>query len=163
MIPTSSQYPISLDSNDNLFEVHDSIRMVLADDYNPGDTSIKVKTDFLVSSRMPPSGLITLTEQCSEPDKRAISFFYNSWDAENNIIGELELLPTFTDVSKLKNITNVTLNVMAMHHNHLKNALIALQTFCGVKGTEATEPFGSTLEGRINFLRKIPDTQFLSI
>ncbi len=155
MIPTSSNYPDLLDSNQNLFEVRDSIRMVLAEDYKPGDTSIKVNAEFLSAARMTDTGLITLTEQCSDIDERAISFFYNAWDADTGIISGLELLPTFTDVLKPKTITNVTVNVMAMHHNHLKNALIALQTFCGVKGTEDTEPFGPTLEGRINFLRKL--------
>ena len=156
MIPTSSLYPSELDSNTNLFEVHDSLRLRLIEDYNPGDTSIKVDvTDFLIASRISPTGLITLTEQCSDIDKRAISFFYNTWDATAGIFSGLELLPTFTDVLKPKNITNVTVNVMAMHHNHLKEALIAIQRFCGTKGLEDNEPFGPTLEGRINFLRRL--------
>lgn len=155
MIPTSSNYPDELDSNTNLFEVRDSIRMRLVEDYNPGDTSILVEADFLTADRMPDTGLITLTEQCSDIDYRAISFFYSSWDSETGIISGLELLPTFTDYKKPKTITNVTLNVMAMHHNHIKDALIALQTFIGVKGTEDKEPFGPTLEGRINYLRKL--------
>lgn len=155
MIPTSSNYPQELDTNDNLFEVHDSVRMVLAEDYNPGDTSITVELSVPASSRMTETGIITLTEQCSEIDQRALSFYYSGWDADTGIISGLELLPTYTDVMKPKRITNVTVNVMAMHHNHLKDALIALQTFVGVKGTIDTEPFGSTLEGRINFLRKL--------
>jgi PKD repeat protein len=155
MIPTSSLYPDLLDSDTNLFAVHDSLRMKLIEDYNPGDTKITVSSDFLTSSRMPESGLITLTEQCSDLDKRAISFFYNGWDETTGVISNLELLPTFVDVIKPKNITNVTVNVMAMHHNHLKNALIALQEFCGIQGTEDLQPFGPTLEGRINFLRRV--------
>jgi PKD repeat protein len=155
MIPKSSLYPDSFDSEENLFLVHDSLRMKLIEDYKPGDTSIKVFSDFLVASRMPSSGLITLTEQCSEVDKRAISFFYDGWDEESGTISNLELLPTFVDVIKPKEITNVTVNVMAMHHNHLKDSLIALQEFCGVQGIEDLQPFGDTLEGRINFLRKI--------
>lgn len=155
MIPTSSLYPEGLDGDNNLFVVHDSLRLKLVEDYNPGDKSITVIGDFLVANRMPSSGLITLTEQCSDIDKRAISFFYNGWDSETGVISNLELLPTFIDVMKPKNITNVTVNVMAMHHNHLKNALIALQEFCGIKGIEDLEPFGPTLEGRINFLRRV--------
>lgn len=155
MIPTSSLYPEILDDNTNLFLVHDSLRMKLVEDYNPGDKSITVLADFLVADRMPTSGLITLTEQCSGLDKRAISFFYNGWDSETGVISNLELLPTFNDVLKPKNITNVTVNVMAMHHNHLKNALIALQEFCGTEGLEDLQPFGPTLEGRINFLRRV--------
>jgi|688.fasta_scaffold13122_3 PKD repeat protein len=155
MIPTSSLYPEGLDSDTNLFLVHDSLRAKLIEDYNPGNTSIKVFADFLIASRIPTTGLITLTEQCSEVDKRAISFFYDGWDSTTGTFSNLELLPTFEDVIKPKNITNVTVNVMAMHHNHLKNALIALQEFCGVKGREDLQPFGPTLEGRINFLRRV--------
>lgn len=155
MIPTSSLYPDQLDSETNLFLVHDSLRAVLLEDYNPGDTSIKVEANFEVADRLPPTGLITLTEQCSDIDERAISFFYNSWDFDTGVFSGLEILPTFKDVLKPKKITNVTVNVMSMHHNHLKNALIAIQQFCGIKGTEDLEPFGPTLEGRINFLRRL--------
>jgi PKD repeat protein len=154
-IPSSTLYPTALDSNTNLFEVHDSLRMKLAEDYNPGDTSIIVETDIVTSAIMPQTGLITLTEQCSDVDLRAISFFYTAWDSTNNIISGLELLPTFTDNIKPKRITNVTVNVMSMHHNHIKDALKSIQKFCGVKGTIDNQPFGETLEGRINFLRKI--------
>lgn len=155
MIPTSSLYPDAFDSNTNLFEVHDSLRMKLIEDYNPGNTSIKVEADFLAAARLPTTGLITLTEQCSDIDKRAISFYYTGWDSTTGIISGLEKLPEFEDVIKPKNITNVTVNVMAMHHNHLKNALIAIQKFCGKKGLEDKQPFGETLEGRINFLRRL--------
>lgn len=154
-IPTSSNYPSEFDSETNLFVVHDSIRMKLAEDYNPGDKSILVSTDFATAALLPPTGLITLTEQCSELDMRAISFFYSSWDSTTNTISGLEILPGFVDNIKPKRITNVTVNVMDMHHNNLKNALIAIQEFCGVKGTIDKEPFGATLEGRINFLRKV--------
>ena len=56
---------------------------------------------------------------------------------------------------KLKKITNVTMNVLDKHHNHLKDALIAVKTFLGVQGQTDIVPFGSTLTGRINFLKKI--------
>ena len=126
-IPSSTLYPTALDSNTNLFEVHDSLRMRLAEDYNPGDTSIIVETDIVTSANMPQTGLITLTEQCSDVDLRAISFYYTAWDSTNNIISGLELLPTFTDNIKPKRITNVTVNVMSMHHNHIKDALKSIQ------------------------------------
>lgn len=155
MIPTSSNYPNSFDTDDNLCVVHDSIRMRLVEDYNPGDTSIQTDGDAFVFSRMPPTGFITLTEQCSDVDLRAISFYYSGFDQTTGIISGLELLPTFTDVIKPKRITNVTMNVMDMHHNNLKDALIAMQKFFGVKGTTDLEPFGTTLEGRTNFLRKL--------
>jgi PKD repeat protein len=154
-IPTSSSYPDVFDSDENLYEVHDSLRMRLAEDYLPGDTSITVEGDFLNVARWPDNGLITLTEQCSDLEERAISFHYTAIDRTRLIISGLELLPGFPDVKKPKRITHVTVNVMAESHNNLKNALVAIQEFCGVKGTLDKEPFGPTLEGRINFLRKL--------
>ncbi len=154
-IPVSSLYPDEFDSDNNLYAVHDSLRFTLVEDYNPGDTSILVEGDFLVVERMPPTGLITLTEQCSDIDERAISFYYSGFDTTTGTISGLELLSGFPDVKKPKRITHVTVNVMAEHHNNLKNALIEIQEFCGVKGTEDKVPFGPTLEGRINFLRRL--------
>jgi PKD repeat protein len=152
-IPTSSLYPDEFDSDSNLFLVHDSLRLRLTEDYNPGDTSINVEGNFLTVTNWPETGLLTLTEQCSDLESRAISFYYSSFDRTNMIISGLELLPEFTDVLKPKRITDVTVNVMSRHHNNLSNALIAIQQFGGVKGEIDTEPFGDTLEGRINFLR----------
>jgi PKD repeat protein len=146
-------FPTSFDGNRNLFLVHDGLRLVLAADYNPGDTSITVHKNDLMMNNFPPSGLITLTEQCSEAEERAISFFYSSHT--DTTFDGIEILPEFTDGVKPANITNVTMNVMDKHHNHLKDALIAIEEFIGVKGTEDDEPFGPTMEGRINFLRRI--------
>ena len=42
MIPTSSNYPTALDTNQNLYQVNDALRVVLAEDYNPGDTTITI-------------------------------------------------------------------------------------------------------------------------
>lgn len=154
-IPVSSLYPDAFDSDTNLYEVHDGLRLRLAEDYTPGDTSITVEGDIELLNRFSPTGQITLTEQCSEVDKRAISFYYSSVDTEEGTFSGLELLPNFTDVAKLKRITNITQNVMAAHHNNLKDAIIAIQEFLGIEGTIDTEPFGETLEGRINFLRKL--------
>lgn len=149
-IPTSSNYPASFDTNTNLYEVHDSLRVRLVEDYDPDDKSITIAGDI---SDFPPTGLITLTEQCSDIDLRAISFFYGS--KTETTFDKLEKLPEFTDVIKPKNITNVTQNVMAFHHNSLKDALIAIQEFIGVEGTVDLSPLGDTLVGRIGFLRKL--------
>ncbi len=155
MIPESSLYPDEFDTENNLYVVHDGLRLRLSEDYNPGDTSITVEGDFVTLSKFPTTGQVTLTEQCSDVDLRAISFYYSEVDLETWQFKGLELLSGFTDVVKLKRITNITQNVMEDHHNNLKNALINTQEFVGVKGTEDTEPFGSTLEGRTNFLRRL--------
>ncbi|MGC5231082.1 hypothetical protein, partial [Klebsiella pneumoniae] len=41
------------------------------------------------------------------------------------------------------------------HHNNLKDALIAIEEFIGIKGTVDVKPLGPTMEGRINFLRRL--------
>jgi PKD repeat protein len=154
-IPSASQYPESFDTDENLFVVHDALRLRLSEDYNPGDTSISVEGDFLTISRWPDSGLLTLTEQCSDLKDRAISLHYTSIDRTALVISGLELLPEFEDSAKPKRITNVTISVMSRHHNNAAKAIISTQTLAGVKGTVDNQPLGETLEGRINFLRNL--------
>lgn len=151
----SITYPTAFDSDDNLFLVHDGLRLRLAEDYTPGDTHITAEGDLLIMTRWPQKGILTLTEQCSDIEDRAISFFYDGIDTTTGVISNLQLLPGFPDVVKAKRITNVTINVTAPCHNNLKDALIAIENFVGVKGTEDDRPFGPTLEGRVNFLRRI--------
>jgi PKD repeat protein len=153
MIPASSEYPNKFDTDDNLFLVHDSLRVRLLEDYTPGDKSIFIEGDPTIINRFPPTGIITLTEQCSNIDKRAISLYYSS--RTQNSFDNLELLPEFEDVIKPKKITNVTMNVLDKHHNYLKDALIAVQKFLGVKDQTDSEPFGETITGRLNFLQNL--------
>lgn len=151
MIPKSSNFPTSFDDDTNLFLVHDALRVRLMEDYNPGDTSIFVEGDEKVIEKFPSNGIITLTEQCSDIDRRAISFYYNSRTSSS--FDELELLPEFEKlvVTKPKKTTNVTMNVLDKHHNHLKDALISIEHFLGTKFDEGDE----TLTGRIKHLDKI--------
>lgn len=152
-IPIGTNYPIEIDTNQNLFQVHDSLRVRLAEDYNPGDTSIQVFGDETTMRRFNSTGIITLTEQCSEPGLRAISFYYGSRTLTS--FDELELLHGFTDVVKPKDITNVTQNVMSLHHNNLKDALIAIEHMAGKKGEAPLRPLEGTMEQRISYLRNL--------
>lgn len=156
-VPTQSSYPAALDTDDNLFEVHDSLRLRLLLDYNPGDKTIYVEGDPVIFRRFPRTGLVTLTEQCSDVDRRALSFYYSSVDYAGFTIGGLELLEDFAgrDSVKPRRITDVTQNVMSKHHNLVKDAVIAVERFIGVKGTVDPKPLGQTMEGRVNFLRKL--------
>tara|TARA_Y100000034_G_scaffold38278_3_gene47045 strand:- start:888 stop:3236 length:2349 start_codon:yes stop_codon:yes gene_type:complete len=154
--PKASDYPTAFDTDDNLYEVHDSLRLVLLEDYTPKDTKIKWTGDLNVALRFPDTGIITLTEQCTEPAKdRAISFHYKTINFTDFTFEDITLLENFKDLAKPKRITNITLNVMAYHHNTIKDAAIAIERFIGVKDTIDLAPFGDTLEGRINFLRKL--------
>lgn len=149
----SSKYPDAIDDNQNLHLVHDSLRVVLAENYDPSVSSTKI-TVTGDTTNFPATGIVTLTEQYSDAQDRAISFFYTS--KTDTTFNGLVPLPGFTNTTiKVKGYTHVTQNVMAEHHNALKNALIAIETFVGVKGTTDAKPFGDTMEGRINFLRRM--------
>ena len=150
MIPASSNFPDAFDTDDNLYLVHDSLRLKLAEDYYPGDTKITIEVDDAILAKFPPTGIITLTEQASDIDQRAISFYYS--EKGDTYFSGLTILDGFEDVLKPKRITDVTQNVVAEHHNNLKDTLIAIEEYLGVKGTTDTRPFGDTLEGRLNFL-----------
>lgn len=155
----SSNYPNALDTNVNLHEVHDSLRVVLASNYDPNDPIISNRSIIYTTgdnSLFPSSGIITLTDQCNDIENRAISFYYTS-KTSNSFEG---LVPTLefenkNNIIRAKKITNVTQNVMAEHHNSLKDSIIAVENFIGTKGLIDRNPFGETMEGRINFLRKI--------
>jgi PKD repeat protein len=149
-IPKASLFPTSFDTDKELLLVHDSLRVRLLEDYKPGDKIIYIEGD---NSFFPATGYITLTEQCNEASLRALTFYYST--KTDTTFEGLELLPEFTDVAKPKRQTNVTMNVTAAHHNAIKDALIAIQTFVGIKGTDDTRPLGATMEGRLNFLRKL--------
>ena len=153
MIPSGSNYPEKIDTNDNLFQVHDALRMQLSEDYVPGDTSITVYENNTIMNQFDSTGIITLTEQCSDAELRAISFYYGS--KTDITFDELELLPGFVDSAKPKNITNVTQNVMAQHHNAIKDAVIAIENMAGKKGEAPVRPLEGTMEQRISYLRNI--------
>lgn len=153
-IPISVKFPESMDNDDNLFLVHDSLRLRLSEDYSPGDKVIYVEGEYSVMSKFPATGIITLTEQCSDIDKRALSFYYSSPPRTAPYsFGGLEILPEFLslDSSKLKKITNVTMNVVDLHHNNLKNALIEVESFLGTR----YDPGEETITGRINRLKEV--------
>jgi len=153
MTVPSITYPQQLDSDDNLFLVHDSLLMTLAEDYIPGDTSITVTGDSNVMLNFPSTGIITLTEQCNDVELRGLAFYYGS--RTETTFDELEVLEGFIDVAKPKSLTIVTQNVFDAHHNNLKDACINIESFLGTKGTINTSPFGTTITGRLNYLRKL--------
>jgi hypothetical protein len=152
MIPKVN-YPQSIDTDQNLFHVSDSLRVSLAEDYNPGDTYISIVGDENVIRTFDSTGIITLTEQCSEPELRALSFYYSSRTLTS--FDGLELLPGFIDNPKPKRATNVTQNVVSLHHNNLKDALIEVERFAGKKGEVGKYPLRGTMEERINYLRRL--------
>jgi PKD repeat protein len=153
-VPKSSVFPEKLDDDNNLFLVHDSLRVRLSEDYNPGARVIYVEGDEKVMLKFPETGIITLTEQCSDIDLRALSFYYSSPPRSFPYsFGNLELLQEFSslDSPKPKRATNVTMNVVDLHHNHLKDAVIKVQEFLGTK----YDPEKGTINERISSLKDV--------
>lgn len=148
-----SNYPESIDSNENLYEVHDALRVRLTEDYNPGDTSITVFGAEEIMRRFSVTGIITLTEQCNEPNVRALSLRYSSHTLTT--FDGLEVVEGFTDVAKPKRLTNVTQNVMAEHRMALVDAIINIEQFAGKKGEAPVKPLEGTMEQRITNLRSL--------
>jgi len=126
---------------------------MLAQDYTVGDTIIVVENNPFVMDLFPDSGIITLTENCSEPEFRAISFYYTS--RTSTTFNDVGIIEGFIDSDKPKNITNVTMNVVAQHHNAIKDALQLIQHYAGSAGEITSKPLFGTLEQRTNYLRTI--------
>lgn len=146
----SISYPTALDNDENLYLVHDALKIPLGFDYYPGHTNIVADGDL---SKFPLSGIITLVDQCSMPKERAVSFYYGS--RTNREFLELELLPNSVDCIKPKKLTTITLQAMANHREALKDAILAIEKFLGTKHEIEDEPKGDTIFGRLNFLKKI--------
>ena len=149
----ASNFPNTLDSDITLYQVADGLRVKLIEDYNVGDTIITVLGDETTMRLFSDTGIITLTDQCAEPEQRAISFSYTLRTLTT--FEGLTLLSGFVDNAKPKNLTSVTQNVMAQHHNNLKDAVIAIEKFAGKKGEVGTKPTQGTMEQRINYLRNV--------
>lgn len=146
----SIKFPTAFDSDENLYLVHDALKIPLGFDYYPGHTNILADGDI---SKFPPSGIITLVDQHSSPKERAVSLHYGS--RTNREFTELELLSDSIDCMKPKKITYITLQAMANHREALKDAIIAIENFLGKKHEVEEGLGGETIFGRLNFLKKI--------
>lgn len=149
-IPQGSNYPAALDNDANLYLVRDALTVPLGFDYYPGHTSVLADGDI---SRFPSSGIITLVDQHNSPKERSISLYYGS--RTNREFKDLELLADSIDCMKPKKITVITLQAMANHREALKDAILAIEQFLGVKHNTETEPKVGSVFGRLNFMKKI--------
>jgi len=146
-------FPNAVDDFTNLYEVKDSLRLVLSQDYNPGDTSITVELNQTIMDLFPDSGLISLVENCSEPQKRIISFYYTS--KTDVTFDGITILGGFIDSYKPKNVTHVLQNVMAEHHNAIKDSIKLIQEYLGLADEKAMMPYKGNINQRINYLYSI--------
>lgn len=149
-------YPIFLDTDVNLYSVKDSVYLKLAKDYTAGDGEVQVEYDQDKTPLFPPNGIITLVEQCSEPSMRALSFYYTSF--ANNVFSGLSILDGFVDSNKPSVVTTVVMNVMAEHHNSIKDAVLAIQKYAGKKIDDRKAncvPMQGTIEARTNCITRL--------
>lgn len=131
------------DFKNEFLQAVDFLRTTLAKDYIPGDLAIFAED----VSRFPSSGVITLTDQCSDPEDRSITFKYTQ--KGDNYFSGLEVLSnkyTF----KPKKATVITQNVIARTRNIQKDSIIEIEKILGTKGSQ-----DNSIIGRINNIKKI--------
>lgn len=150
MKPNGSKYPAAIDSDDNLYFVKDALQVPLGIDHLPGNNFVAADRDI---SAFPPSGIITLVDQCSAAHERIVSFYYGK--RTNKEFLNLELLANSTNTFKPKKLTTITMQVMSDHREALKDGVIAIEKYLGTKHDSADQPNGETIFARINFLRKL--------
>ncbi len=140
-----SNYPLSFDYPENLFTVYDSLKAPLGRDWNPGDSTVFADEDV---SRFPPTGIITLIDQCSAYEDRAVSLKYSARSA--NSFSGCEPAEGTNLVYKPKKLTKIVMQVRAEHHNILAKAIMSIESFLGTKKAE-----DQSLFGRLNRLQKL--------
>jgi len=148
-------YPAQSDTNVTLYSVKDTLSLTLAKDYMPGDNFIYLEQNPAIMQLFPNTGIITLTEQCSDPEFRAVSFYYG---AKNNIeyyFTDLTILPDTEYSEKRAGITKVTMNVVAEHHNAIKDAILAIQNKLGLKNDRTEKPFDGNMVQRTEYLLSV--------
>jgi PKD repeat protein len=138
-----SKYPNSFDTPENLYTVKDSLKATLARDWNPGDSVVFVNEDI---SRFPPTGIITLIEQCSSS---AVSLQYRG--KNGNSFWNIEPAEGSVLIYRPKKTTKVVMQLRAEHHNAIIDSVIEIEKFLGTK-----RDFNEhTLLGRLNHLQKL--------
>jgi PKD repeat protein len=145
-------YPDQYDTTTTLYNAVDALVITLAKDYNPNDTTIFVTVNPYIMSRFPETGIITLTENCSDPALRAVSFYYGTKNNEGFFFTDLTILPETPDSYKPKVSTTVSLSVTAQHHNNIKDAIISTEEFIGLESDISYIPFEGSIAARTKFL-----------
>lgn len=134
-------FPNSLDDNKTLFVTVNNLRTQLTDNITNSDLVIPVTT----TSGFPTSGFITILSDPTDVTQ-AEAIFYDGITAttfnavQRGASNTPALLHGFGD--------NVDLTVVAEHHNELKNAILELEQFVGVSGSENFLP--QDQQGNVN-------------
>ena len=154
-IPTIT-FPTSLDTDDTLYSVKDSLYLALSKDYNPGDTVVYVEANESKMDLFPDTGIITLVENCSEPEYRAVSLHYTAKSTIDYTFSGLSVLPETPNTYKKSGATQVVMNVVAQHHNAIKDAIISIENYVGkeiaTESDKVNRPFTGNLVQRTEYL-----------
>lgn len=138
------RYPQAFDGNDNLHEVHDCLKAKLSQDYNPGDKVVYTEDNI---EKFPDTGIISLVSQCTE--EKIVNLRYTR---KGEGFFEIEGAVDFKDSFKPKDETLITQQVMAEHHNAIKDAILNIEKYMG---TVRDKPADSSIYGRLNLLTQI--------
>lgn len=145
MLPRDINFPNNFDDENTLYVVKDSLRVKLEKDYSPGDATVYAEENV---NSFPPTGIITLVDH--NDAKNTVSMHYGK--RESNYFTDLEILPDSILAHKTKEDTLITMQVVANHHNAIKDALIGLQKYVGTLKDTAKE---NSLFAKINRLKEI--------
>lgn len=127
-------YPFSLDDDSSLYLAVNNLRTRLTSSIDPSTLTIPVIT----TSGFPTNGFLTILSDPNDITK-AEAIRYEGYSpttfsgTERGAAGTPALAHNTSD--------NVDLTVVADHHNELKDAIIEIEKFLGVSGTENFVPF----------------------
>ena len=147
-------FPASLDSKTNLFEVRDSAQTVLTKEFNQNPSEASAPTSIEVSSTndFPDSGILTIVSSYEEPIvSRATSIFYTS--KTDATFDGISIMPFSTFYIKEEGAV-VVMNVMSEHHNQLAEAIMVCESYLGTHNEENTVSLRSQYNELIDAVSK---------
>jgi hypothetical protein len=128
-------FPTSLDDDTTLYVAVNNLRTTLSAGINDSVTTIPVVT----TSGFPSTGYITILTGADITEAEAITY---AGLTSNSFTGATRGVDD-TPANSHNSGDNVDLTIVAAHHNEPKNAIIALEHFVGVSGSET---FATTLQ-----------------
>ena len=137
-MPQEINFPGRLDDDNSLYLVVNNLRTRLTANITDTDTTIPV----LTTSGYPTVGFVTILTGANIVDAEAIA--YSGTDGTNFLNAERGsdlTLPLEHFVSD-----NVDLTIVSRHHNNMKDAVIAIEEYLGISGSENFVPF---VEGNV--------------
>jgi hypothetical protein len=155
-----------------------SIKLLQNFDFKNGDKKIYVQQDAFKMQSFPLTGTITLSEPCSDPSCRSVTFHYGNIDYKNFYFSDLTPLTNTDTVAKHAGsasvylngtgITNLTFDlskkprfypagtmargfVVAEHHNKHAEAIGNVERFIGIDNREDKK----SLDWLINYMKSV--------